>query len=117
MPTDEERREVAENLRHLAAGHHIRYKEQFLDELAEVVVGFEDFHGFEDLLERLADLIDPGDTTESFRDAIMAITDDRDALLAIADDLEEEWNLFGDPRPLSVCRRIREACGVMEGDE
>ena len=116
MITDNERREVAENLRHTATDRHIQYKEQFFDELAEAVVGFEGFHGFEDLLERIADLIDPGDTTESFRDAIMAITDDRDALLAIADDLEEEWHLFGDPRPMSVCRRIREACGVMEED-
>ena len=117
MPTDEERREVAENLRHLATDRHIQYKAQFFDELVGAVVGLDGFHGFEDLLERLADLIDPGDTTESFRDAIMAITDDRDALLAIADDLEEEGHLFGDPRPLSVCRRIREACGVTEGDE
>ena len=115
MPTDEERREVAENLRHLATDRHIKYKAQFFDELAEAVVGLDGFRGFEDLLEKLADLIDPGDTTEIFRDAIMAIIDDRDALLAIADDLEEEGHLFGDPRPLSVCKRIREACGVMEG--
>lgn len=116
MPTDEERREVADNLRHMAADRRIKHKGQFFDELAEAVVGFEGFRGFEDLLERLADLIDPGDTTEIFRDAVMAIIDDRDALLAIADDLEEEWHLFGDPRPLSVCKRIREACGMMEED-
>lgn len=29
MPTDEERREVAENLRYLTIGRHISYKEQF----------------------------------------------------------------------------------------
>ena len=39
--TSDERREVAENLRNLTIGHYIRYKEQFFDELAEVVVGFE----------------------------------------------------------------------------
>lgn len=44
--TSEERREMAENLRHLTIGHSIQYKEQFFDELAEVVVGFEDYHDF-----------------------------------------------------------------------
>lgn len=44
--SDEERREVAENLRNLTIGHFIQYKEQFFDELAEVVVGFEDYHDF-----------------------------------------------------------------------
>lgn len=57
--SDEKRREAAENLRHLTIGHYIRYKEQFFDELAEVVVGFEDYHDFNIVLEKLADLIDP----------------------------------------------------------
>lgn len=55
----DERREVAENLRNLTISHNIRYKEQFFDELAEVVVGFEDFHDFDVVIEKLADLIDP----------------------------------------------------------
>lgn len=59
MITDEERREVAENLRSLTIGHYIQYKEQFFDELAETVVGFKDFHDFNIVLENLADLIDP----------------------------------------------------------
>ena len=67
MITDDERREAAENLRHLVTDHHIRYKEQFFDELAEAVVGFEDFHGFEDLLEKLADLIDPEGGGDDYR--------------------------------------------------
>lgn len=57
MISDNERREVAGYLRDM--GPHIRYKEQFFDELAEVVVGFEDFHDFNVVLEKLADLIDP----------------------------------------------------------
>ncbi len=57
--TSEERREVAEDLRHLTIGHYVQYKEQFFDELAEVVVGFEDYHDFDVVLEKLADLIDP----------------------------------------------------------
>ena len=58
MISDEERREVAENLRNLTYGRSIQYKEQFFDELAEVVVGFEDYHDFSVVLEKLADLID-----------------------------------------------------------
>ena len=58
MINDEERREVAENLR-MTIGRSIQYKEQFFDELAEVVVGFEDYHDFDVVLEKLADLIDP----------------------------------------------------------
>ena len=57
--TDDERREVAENLRNLTIGRYIRYKEQFFDELAEVVLDSWDYHGFNDVLEKLADLIDP----------------------------------------------------------
>lgn len=57
--SEEKRREVAENLRNLTIGHFIQYKEQFFDELAEVVVDFEDYHDFNVVLEKLADLIDP----------------------------------------------------------
>ena len=63
MISDEERREVAENLRDMTIGHHIRYKEQFFDELAEVVVGFEDYYDFDVVLEKLADLIEPQERT------------------------------------------------------
>lgn len=56
--SDEKRREVAENLRNLTIGRSIQYKEQFFDELAEVVVGFEDYHDFNVVLEKIADLID-----------------------------------------------------------
>lgn len=57
--SDDERREVAENLRSMTIGHFIQYKEEFFDELAEVVLGFEDFHDFNVVLDKLADLIDP----------------------------------------------------------
>lgn len=57
--SDDERREVAENLRNLTIGYSIQYKEQFFDELAEVVVGFEDYHDFDVVLDKLADLIEP----------------------------------------------------------
>ena len=57
--SDSERSEVAENLRNMTIRRYIQYKEQFFDELAEVVVGFEDYHDFNVVLEKLADLIDP----------------------------------------------------------
>lgn len=62
--SDKERREVAENLRYLTIGHFIQYKEQFFDELAEVVVGFEDYYDFNVVLDKLADLIDPEGTAD-----------------------------------------------------
>lgn len=58
MISDDERCYVAENLRSLAICHFIQYKEQFFDELAEVVLGVEDLHDFNVVLEKLADLID-----------------------------------------------------------
>lgn len=55
---NDERREVAEDLRYLTIGRSIQYKEQFFDELAEVVVGFEDYHDFDIVFEKIANLID-----------------------------------------------------------
>lgn len=65
--SDEKRREVAENLRNLTIGRFIQYKEQFFDELAEVVVDFEDYHDFNVVLEKLADLIDPEGGGDDYR--------------------------------------------------
>ena len=66
--TSEERREMAENLRNLTIGHSIQYKEQFFDELAEAVVGFEDYHDFDVVLDKLADLIDRGECENVYDD-------------------------------------------------
>lgn len=57
--TDDERREVAGDIRDMAVRPYIRYKEQFFDELADTVVGIEDYHDFDTVIEKLADLIDP----------------------------------------------------------
>ena len=54
-------------MRNLTIGHFIQYKEQFFDELAEVVVGFEDYHDFNVVLEKLADLIDPEGGGDDYR--------------------------------------------------
>lgn len=59
-PSNEERHDVATDIRTTMVGRWIRYKEQFFDELAEVAVGYEDHHEFDVVAERLADLIDPG---------------------------------------------------------
>lgn len=66
-PTSDERRDVAEGLRMLTIRHHIQYKEQFFDELAEVVVGFEDYHDFDVVIGKLADLIDPEGGGDDYR--------------------------------------------------
>lgn len=57
--TSDERRDIAESLRCMNQYERICYKEQFFDELAETVVGFEDYHDFGTVIEKLADLIDP----------------------------------------------------------
>lgn len=59
MISDSERREVAENLRYMNIGNNIWYKEQFFDELAGVVVGFDNYLDFNVVLEKLANLIYP----------------------------------------------------------
>ena len=58
MITDEERRDVAVNLRNMCMCG-CRYKEQFYDLLDETVMNDWDFHGFQDVADRLADLIEP----------------------------------------------------------
>lgn len=58
MISDKERREVASELRKLAAYGHIRYAEEFYEELREIVAI--DLDGsFEGVANSLADLIDP----------------------------------------------------------
>lgn len=57
--TGDERRDIAEGLRYMGQYERICYKEQFFDDLAETVVGFEDYHDFDTVIEKLADLIDP----------------------------------------------------------
>lgn len=58
MPTNDERREVAENLRNMCICG-CRYKEEFYDLLVETVMRAWDFHEFSDVADRLAELIEP----------------------------------------------------------
>ena len=57
-PTNEERREVAERLRNMTC-RDCRYAEQFYELLEETVMNVWDFHEFDDVADRLADLIEP----------------------------------------------------------
>lgn len=61
-PTDEERREVAENLRNMC-GCGCRYAEEFYELLNDTVMRAWDFHDFHDVADRLADLIEPEERT------------------------------------------------------
>lgn len=108
---DTERREVAENLRYLAdyPGAPVRYAEQFRDELSAVVLPDGFTHDYSELLQRLADLIEPsepkvkcvaevkvdGERLEQLaHDAAVELTGiDRDALLALSDEIWENADI------------------------
>lgn len=114
MTTDDERREVAERLREFTKDNQwpltvggnsstIRYA------ISDIVFGDKKYHSGVDLLDHLADLIEP--------------SCDREALLALADELEEDacWEVqtpgdtSGAWRLKDACDRIREALGVEDG--
>ena len=112
MPTDDERREVAERLR--------AYGKEFGDptwrELCNVVFWDEDSYPTAvrklHLIDRLADLIDPGDTSPSCRDTVAC---DREALLALAeecDEMRDDGCSIGSYEVYRIAHRIREALGV-----
>lgn len=70
MPTNEERQEIAENLRIMAIRGQCKYAEQFYELLKETVMDSWDFHEFGDVADRLADLIEPepinGETSDGY---------------------------------------------------
>lgn len=59
MPTNEERQEIADNLRIMAIRGQCKYAEQFYELLKDTVMDSWDFHEFGDVADRLADLIEP----------------------------------------------------------
>ena len=61
-PTNEDRREVAENLRSMCSSG-CRYADEFYELLYETVMRTWDFHVFHDVADRLADLIEPEERT------------------------------------------------------
>ena len=108
MPTDEERRRVAAALRYYASSDIDGGLLPSLKDAAEVAGGT-----WGTLFTRLADLIEPAPKCSEATPKC-----DRDALLALADELYD-CELDGWPcRPVAVCgfaRRIREACGEVDG--
>lgn len=114
MTTDDERREVAERLREFTKDNQwpltvggnsstIRYA------ISDIVFGDKKYHSGVDLLDHLADLIEP--------------SCDREALLALAEEMghpikQAVWNQTAGVRREHImaeyARRIREALGVSE---
>lgn len=131
--TDCERRDVARSLRRMAAKH---------DGVAATVLenrlGLESDERFlygsvftRESVERLADLIEPGDvipgeTCELIGDGMpegepLPPIVDRAALLKLAEDVDGAAEDSGGFKPLAdmlhdIARTIREACGVTEDD-
>ena len=64
--TNEERYEIAYNLRNMTVCG-CRYKEQFYELLEETVMPEWEFHSFDTVAERLADLIEPTENTCEFK--------------------------------------------------
>lgn len=62
MPTNDERREVAENLRNMCI-YGCSWKEEFYDLLGEAVMDESSVYEFDDVARRLADLIEPEERT------------------------------------------------------
>ena len=115
MPTDDERREVAERLRGL---DYSDLRESlicaYLDALG--IKGYEDWVG---IAHRLADLIDPDTTTDTTKTPTDTTKCDRDALLELADavhgmgvDCDAKENYAFGCTLQAIAERIREAVGA-----
>lgn len=110
MPTDDERREVAERLREL---DYSDLQESlicaYLDALG--IKGYEDWVG---IAHRLADLIDPDCEDGRYEGVHTARPVDREALLELAGEIEDNDMTYCVSTQYvldSYACRIREACG------
>ena len=136
MPTDDERREVASNIMENYVCGGLGYKVSSAHNIA-MAIGMNPglLVGDIELWERLADLIDPGesgqnrdrnqDTVQNESPGVqMAPACDRDALLALADAMEEkadDWDVSQNDVPLvhagyltAYAERIRKALGIKD---
>ena len=134
MATDDDRRSVAERLRRAWANvpdkNPVRHHMRVLYEIYAAVGLNDDGVDAIDLFDRLADLIDPGESGQNLdknRDTVQiespavqkAPECDREALLALADKLECDGECDGCDMSDGIwcdaqgyaARRIREACG------
>ncbi|MDM8270559.1 hypothetical protein [Thermophilibacter provencensis] len=130
MPTDTERREVAQNMRdgvksktecELLSLNGSSAAIRWL--ISYAVFGDKKYHSGVDLLDRLADLIEPPTQCPYYHSdrhycSVHDDVVDRDALLALAeemDDLAEAWGgKYPTNRVAAYARSIREACNVVD---
>lgn len=137
MPTIEEKRTIAENLRHEAdyPGRPIQYMEQFIMDLRQIIISDGGYVDYSELFSRLADLIDPamGEVEEAQSASIAqhmaesmgdiqrkaGLATDRDALLKLADEMtmnaltHDHYDMPVTPLELAkYAGRIRKALGV-----
>lgn len=126
---------MAENLRYLAdyPGTPVQYAEQFRNELSAVVLPDGFTHDYSELIQRLADLIEPPTQCpyyHSERHYCSAHEDlqviDRDALLALADEMYRNGKMQRERQKagghwfvdgldvMEYARRIRKALGVQD---
>lgn len=133
MATDEERRVIAQKLREGAAKGP-RLAREWDEVLCEVIGYRDDEITYVSLVEKLADLIDPGEvifgatlSTDCIGEALPESLDafDRDDLLGLADEMEgkaADWDASQDGIPLvragyllAYAHRIRQALGAADG--
>lgn len=125
MPTDTERREVAERLREKGIRF---YSPSSWDALGEAL-GIDGPRNSDTVCARLTDLIEPCDTSQGRRDTVAC---DRDALLGLSDNLDSSASMLLKQNDLDPNRkrrgmrrdhaqslmaasgRIREALGVVD---
>ena len=111
--SDTKRREVARRLREYVDIPDDWWADTYPGFYVEkCVFGDVERHKESELFVRLADLIDPGDTSQGRRDIVAC---DRDALLDIADEcdmMRDDGLPIGSYEIDRIARRIREALGV-----
>ena len=137
MPTIDEKRTIAENLRYEAdyPGRPVQYMEQFIMDLRQIIISDGGYIDYSEMFSRLADLIEPAmGEAEEVQSASIAqhmaesmcdiqrkagLAIDRDALLKLADEMErsarESENYFASISPWDViayAKQIRKALGV-----
>lgn len=118
MPTDDERREAARRLREVQSDVIPGTKTEvhpIAGRIIGVACGY-DLPGFQGLLGRLADLIDPDTTTDTTKSPDVTTKCDRDALLALADEMQGELDGCESSHEIAGnlqywVDHIREACG------
>ena len=133
--TNDERREVAERLRDKKAECEERGYPWMCDDLI-LAIGYDhDYEAGDEIFDRLADLIEPGEPKvkcvaevkvdggqleQLVHDAAVELTGiDRDALLALADEMQRELDECASDHEIVgklqyQIDRIREACGVSD---